>query len=165
MQCRAVTPPRRKTRWNLQGCPKLVNGPQPLVGPSSPYYEDVWRRYRCLTSFFPIVDTCLSCEEIARQSCGIVPRWRLFGDCLRAVFSARRAQHVSDLHSKLWLHYRVNNYNDTETTCWPLRWHRSKTTFALALYLYGTGLGLGLEDQWPWPWPWHCMFYLFCFLA
>ena len=28
--------------------------------------------------FFPIVDTCLSCEDIARQSCGIVPRWRFW---------------------------------------------------------------------------------------
>jgi len=26
--------------------------------------------------FFPMVDTCLSCEDIARQSCGMVPRWR-----------------------------------------------------------------------------------------
>jgi len=23
-RCRAVTLPRRKTRWNLQGCPKLI---------------------------------------------------------------------------------------------------------------------------------------------
>jgi len=29
-----------------------------------------------LNKFFPIVDTCLSCEDIARQSCGMVPRWR-----------------------------------------------------------------------------------------
>jgi len=29
----------------------------------------------------------------------MVPRWRLFGDILRAVFSASHAQHVSDLHS------------------------------------------------------------------
>ena len=36
--------------------------------------------------FFPIVDTCLSCEDIAGQSFGMVPRWRLFGDFLRAVF-------------------------------------------------------------------------------
>jgi len=28
--------------------------------------------------FFPIVDTCLSCEDIDRQSCAIVPRWRFF---------------------------------------------------------------------------------------
>jgi len=33
-----------------------------------------------LDKFFPIVDTCLSCEDIARQNCGMVPRWRLFGD-------------------------------------------------------------------------------------
>jgi len=24
--------------------------------------------------FFPIVDICLSCEDIARQNCGMVPR-------------------------------------------------------------------------------------------
>jgi len=57
--------------------------------------------------FFSIVDICLSCEDIARQSCGMVPRWRLFGDFLRAVglFSATatRAQHVSDLHYKFTL--------------------------------------------------------------
>ena len=60
-------------------------------------------RYCCLTGFFPIVDTCLSCEDIARQSCAMVPRWQLFGDFLRAVFSASRVQHVSDLHSKFTL--------------------------------------------------------------
>ena len=56
-----------------------------------------------LNKFFPIVDTCLSCEDIARQNCGMVPRWRLFDDFLRAVFSASRAQHVSELHSKFTL--------------------------------------------------------------
>jgi len=47
--------------------------------------------------FFPIVDMCLCCEDIARQSCAMVPDgdfWRLF---LRRVFSASRVQHVSDL--------------------------------------------------------------------
>ena len=29
--------------------------------------------YCCLTSFFPIVDTCLSCEDIVRQSWGSGP--------------------------------------------------------------------------------------------
>ena len=33
----------------------------------------------------------------------MVPRWRLFGDFLRAVFSASRTQHVSDLHYKFTL--------------------------------------------------------------
>jgi len=28
--------------------------------------------------FFPIVDTCLSCEDSARQSCAMLPKWRYF---------------------------------------------------------------------------------------
>jgi len=103
LACRAVTLSRRETRWNLQRCPKLANRSQPLAGWSSPYYEDTWRRYGCLTCFFPIVDTCFSCEDIARQCSGKVPRWRPFGDFLRAVFSASCAQNVSDLHSKFTL--------------------------------------------------------------
>jgi len=120
-ECRAVTLPRRETRWNQLGCRKLTKRSQPLVGRSSSYckdihnnnhfttlcpvlpgwasnrrnthpptilitiqslsassiyYKDIWGRYCCLRSFFPIVDTCLSCEDIARQSCGMVPRRR-----------------------------------------------------------------------------------------
>jgi len=69
LACSAVTLPRRETRWNLQGCPKLAKRSQPLVGRSSPYCGDIWRRYYCLT-IFPIVDTCLSCENIAQFSVG-----------------------------------------------------------------------------------------------
>jgi len=90
LDCRAVTLPRRESRWNLQGCPKLANRSQPLVCRSSPYYEDVRRRYRCLTSFFPIVDTCLSCEDTARQSCPMVPKWQFFASC---ICSEPRAAH------------------------------------------------------------------------
>ena len=61
------------------------------------------RRYCCLTSFFPIVDTCLICEDIARQSCAMVPRWRFLSTFLRPVFAASRVQHISDLHSKFAL--------------------------------------------------------------
>ena len=57
LDCRAITLPRRR-------CPKLLYRSQPLVGRSSPYCGDIWRRYRCLTSFFLIVDTCLSCEVV-----------------------------------------------------------------------------------------------------
>ena len=84
---------------------------QPLVGRSSPYYEDMWRTYCCLTIFFPIVDTCLSCEDIARQSCAMVPRWRFFGDFLRPAFPASRVPQVSDLHLKFALRpHRVWKY-------------------------------------------------------
>jgi len=87
-RCRAVTLPRRETCWNLQGCLKLLHRSQPRVGRSSPHCADMWRTYCCLTSFFPIVDTCLSCKGIARQSCAMVPRWRFFASC---VFSEPRA--------------------------------------------------------------------------
>jgi len=56
--------------------------------------------------FFPIVDTCLICEDIARQ----IVRWCADGDFLaiflRPVFSAIRMQHVSDLHLKFALRPR-----------------------------------------------------------
>ena len=77
LKYRAVTVRRRETRWNLLGCPKLANSSQPLLGRSSPYYYVMWRRYSHLT-FFPTVDTCLSCEDMARQSCVMVPRWQFF---------------------------------------------------------------------------------------
>jgi len=103
LKCRAVTLPRRETRWNYLGCPKLTKRSQPLVGRSSPYCEDVWRRYWCLTSFFPIVDTCLSCKGIARQSCAMVPRWQFLATFLGPAFAASRVQYISDLHSKFAL--------------------------------------------------------------
>jgi len=103
LDCRAVTLPRREARWNLQGCPKLPEWSQPLVGRSSPYCGNVWRRYCCLTSFFPIVDTYLKCEDIARQSCAMVPRWRFFDDFLCPVFAASAVKQVSDLHLKFAL--------------------------------------------------------------
>jgi len=87
----AVMKPKRESRWNLLGCPKLANGSQSLVDRSSPYCGDMWRRYWCLTSIFsPTVNTCLSREDIAGQSCGMVPRWRFFESC---IFSEPRAAH------------------------------------------------------------------------
>jgi len=106
LECRAVMLPRWETHWNQLGCPKLPNGSQTLAGRagrSSPYCKDMWKRYRCLSSFFPIVDMCLSYKDIARQMCMMVPRWRFFGDFLRLVFSASHVLHISDLHCKFAL--------------------------------------------------------------
>jgi len=47
--------------------------------------------FRGLASFFPIVDTCLSCEVIARQSCEMVPRWRFLATFCVLYFSEPRA--------------------------------------------------------------------------
>jgi len=131
-RCRPVTLPRLETRWNLQGCPKLVNRSQPLVGRSSPYCENMWRRYCCLTSVFPIVDTCLSCEDIARQSCAMVPRWRFLESFLHLVFSASRVQHVSDLHPKFALrphqwHHVCGSMADIQSATAEIRRGKKKT--------------------------------------
>jgi len=56
-----------------------------------------------LNKFFPIVDTWLNCEDITRQSCAMVPRWRFLVTFLRPIFSASRVQHISDMHSKFAL--------------------------------------------------------------
>jgi len=98
LEYHAITLPRRDTRWNLLGCPKLPDRSQALMGQSLTYCADIWRRYCCLTSFFPSLDMCLSCKDIARQSCAMVPRWRSLAT-LHPVFSASRVQHVSDLHN------------------------------------------------------------------
>jgi len=69
-----------KTRNPLKfaGVPQTNERSQPLVGRSSPYCEYMRGRYCCLTSFFPIVDKCVICEDIARQSSTMVIRWRFF---------------------------------------------------------------------------------------
>jgi len=99
----AVTLPRRETPWNYLGCPKLTKRSQLLVDRSSPYCKNMWGRYCCLTSFFPIVGTCVSCGDIARQSCAMVRRRQFFASFLRPIFRASCVQHISDLHSKFAL--------------------------------------------------------------
>ena len=62
-----------------------MNRSQPSVGRSSPYYEDV-EELLLFNMFFPIVDTCLSCEDMARQICAMVSKWLIFGIFLRPAF-------------------------------------------------------------------------------
>ena len=87
----------------LAGVPQTTGSISAASTLSSPYCGETWRRYCCLTSFFPIVDMCLSCKDIAQQSCTMVRRWRLFGDFLRPAFPASRMQYISDLHPKFSL--------------------------------------------------------------
>jgi len=99
LECRAVTLTRRETRWKWKGCHKLANRSQPLVAQSSPYSEDMWRRYQCLTSFFRLSINA----SAAKIEPGKVVRWCQNGDFLRPVLSASSMQHISDMHSKFTL--------------------------------------------------------------
>jgi len=49
-----------------------------------------------LNKFFPIVGTCLSCKDIAQQSCAMVLKLGFFASCILVSCM----QHVSDLHPK-----------------------------------------------------------------
>ena len=79
---------------------------QSISAVSGPKFTILWGHLEeilLLNKFFPIVDTCLSCEDIARQSCAMVLRWRFLHHFLHCVFPASRLQHISDLHSKFAL--------------------------------------------------------------
>jgi len=61
---------------------KLPGVPQTnetISAASGPKFTILWGHVQeilLLNNFFQIVDTCLSCEDIARQSCGMVHRWQ-----------------------------------------------------------------------------------------
>jgi len=81
-----------KTRnpFKLAGVPQT---PESISAVSEPKFTTLWGHLEeilLLNKFFPIVNTCLSCEDMARQSCAMVPRWRFFVSC---ICSKPRAAH------------------------------------------------------------------------
>ena len=158
LECCAVTLSRRETRWSILGCHKLANRSQPLVARSSPYCQQMWEKHCCLTSFFPIVDTCLSWEDIARQSCAMVPRWRIFGDFLGPTFPASCMQHISDLlrlgekqkkktkqDKNIMSASAMQGGHNQHTLHGELQWHRPLT--ALPSVLWHCWLGISKSIQ------------------
>ena len=90
-----------KTRKPLKfaGVPQT---PEPISAASGPYCGDVWRRYYCLTSFFPIVDTYQLRRFSPTNLCSgaqMAIFWQFLAFC---IFSDR-VQHISGLHSKFAL--------------------------------------------------------------
>jgi len=75
---------------------------QPISAVRGPKFTILWEHVEDIllfNKFFPTVDICLSCEDIAQQSCAMVCRWRIFAPC---IFS-EPCEHISHLHSKLAL--------------------------------------------------------------
>jgi len=84
--------------WNPIKFTGVPQTRQQISAVSRPKFTMLWGRVEevsVFNKFFPIVDTCLSCEDTAGQSCAMVPKWWF----LRPVFSASRVQHISDMHS------------------------------------------------------------------
>jgi len=107
---------------------KLAGGLQtgkPISAASGPKFTILWGHLEdilLLKKFFQIVDTCLSCEDIARQVCAMVNRWRFLATFLRPVFSASRVQHVSDLHLKFALRpHHVCKYGSIQSAMAGIR--------------------------------------------
>jgi len=94
-----------KTRNPLKfaGVPQTRQQISAISRPKLPYYEYMWRTYRCLTSFFSDCRYVPSLRRYRPTNCAMVPRWWLFGDFLGPAFPASRTPHVSDLHYKFTL--------------------------------------------------------------
>ena len=94
-----------KTRNPLK-LPGVPQTNEMISAASMPKFTILWGHVEeilLLNKFFPIVDTCLSCKDIAGQICRMVPRWRFLATFLGPAFAASSVQHLSDLHSKFAL--------------------------------------------------------------
>jgi len=68
-RCRAVTLPRRKTRWNLQGCPKHANRSQPKFTILLRHVEDI----SLLNKYFYSAPQCSHCKRCISYSNSVCP--------------------------------------------------------------------------------------------
>ena len=67
---------KTRNRLKFAGVPQTTGS---ISAASGPKFTILWGHLEdilLLKNFFSIVDMCLSCEDIARQSCAMVPRWR-----------------------------------------------------------------------------------------
>jgi len=100
LQCRAVTLPRRKSHWNLQGCPKQTR--QQISAVSRPKFTILWGHVEEVLVFNKFFQLSIHASAAKIQPDKVV-RWCHNGDFLRPVFSTSRVQHISDVHSKFAL--------------------------------------------------------------
>jgi len=77
-RCRCSNEAKTRNPLKFAGVTQIHQPISAHSGPKFRYCEDLWRRYCCLTSFFPILDTCLNGEDIGRQRCAMVHRRRFF---------------------------------------------------------------------------------------
>ena len=82
-----------KTR-NLLKFVGVLQTCQPISAASGPKFTILWRHVGDIlrfNKFFPIVNTCLRCEDIARQSCLLVHTWEFLAIFCVLYFQLRAA--------------------------------------------------------------------------
>jgi len=82
LECGAVTLPRRETPLKFAGVPQTRQQISAICRPKFTILPGHVEEVLLFNMFFPIVDTGLSSEDIARQSCAMVPKWRFFAYCI-----------------------------------------------------------------------------------
>ena len=82
LECRELKYNAVKTRNPLKftGVPQTCQQISAASGPKFTVLSKIVEEVLLFNMLFPIVDICLSCEDIVRQNCTMVPRWRIFGD-------------------------------------------------------------------------------------
>ena len=101
---------KTRNRLKFAGVPQTGTNNSAISGPTFAILWGHLEEILLFNKFFPTVDVFLRCKDIVWQSC-VMPRWQIFGDFLRSVFSASRVQYVSDLHPKFALRpHRVWKY-------------------------------------------------------
>ena len=78
LECRAVTLRRRETPLKFAGVPQTRQRISAVSRPKFTILSERVEEIMLFNKFFPVVDTCLSSEDMARQSCAMVPKWRFF---------------------------------------------------------------------------------------
>jgi len=81
-----------KTRkpWKFEGVSQTRQQISAVSRPKFTILQGPVEEVSVFNKFFLIVDTCLSCEDRARQRCAMVPKWWFFASC---IFSEPRAAH------------------------------------------------------------------------
>jgi len=109
---RAVTLPRHE-QLKFGGVPQTN---ETISTASGPKFTILWGHLEdilLLNNFFPIVDMCLSCEDIARQICAMVPRWRFLTTfCVLYFQRAACSTFQTDMHSKFTIEMWANAQRD-----------------------------------------------------
>ena len=72
-------------------------------------------------NFFPTVDMCLGCEDIARQSCTMMRRWRFFVSCISSEPHAVHFRPAVEIRTKATAHIMCGSMVDIQSATAEIR--------------------------------------------